>query len=53
MKTVTFKTYYKVKEGRKWVEKSSEIVEQVKTEADAKLRALALNWIIIKIEGSN
>lgn len=49
---VTFKASYKVKQGRKWVSKTSEWVEVIKTESDARLRALALNWEIIKIEGA-
>lgn len=47
---VTYRAEYKVKQGRKWINKISEFTEEVKTEADARLRALALNWIIVKIE---
>jgi hypothetical protein len=47
---VTFKKSYQIKEGRKWVIKVSEWEEVIKTEADAKLRAMALNWEIVKIE---
>lgn len=47
---VTFKSTCKVKEGRKWVLKSFEWVEFIKTESDAKLRAMALNWQIVRIE---
>lgn len=47
---VTFKKSYQVKEGRKWVTKVSEWNETIKTEADARLRAMALNWEIVKIE---
>ena len=47
---VTFKSNYKVKEGRKWVNKTSTWDERIKTEDDAKLRAMALNWQIIKME---
>lgn len=47
---VTFKKSYQTKEGRKWVTKTSEWVESIKTEADAKLRAMALNWEIVEIE---
>lgn len=50
MLKVTFKATYPAKEGRKWVTKASTWVELIKTEADARLRALALNWEIIKIE---
>lgn len=50
MLKVTFKSEYKVKENRKWVTKISEWTEEIKTEADARLRALALNWQIVKIE---
>ena len=47
---VTFESNYKVKEGRKWVDKTSQWNELIKTESDAKLRALALNWQIVKME---
>lgn len=47
---VTFRATYQRKEGRKWVTKVSEWAETVKTEADARLRAMALNWEIVKIE---
>lgn len=47
---VTFRSEYKVKQGRKMVYKISEWTEEIKTEADAKLRAMALNWQIVKIE---
>lgn len=46
---VTFKKAYQVKEGRKWVTKVSEWDEEIKTESDAKLRAMALNWKIVKM----
>lgn len=46
---VTFKSTYKVKENRKWVMKTSEWNEELKTENDARLRASALNWQIVKI----
>lgn len=46
---VIFKTTYKVKEGRVWVQKHSTFEEIVKSEADAKLRAMALNWQIVQI----
>jgi len=32
------------------VQKVSEWTEYVKTESDAKLRAMALNWEIVKLE---
>lgn len=47
---VTYRATYKVKQGRKMVEKVSEWTEEIKTEADARLRALALNWQIVKLE---
>lgn len=47
---VTFQSTYKVKEGRKWVEKTSVWSEVVKTESDAKLRAMALSWTILSME---
>lgn len=47
---VTFGATYRVKEGKRWVEKTSQWVETIDNEASAKLRALALNWYIIKIE---
>jgi hypothetical protein len=49
MLKVTFKKQYQVKEGRKWVSKISEWDEFIKNEADAKLRAMALNWEIVKM----
>lgn len=52
MLTVTFRSEYKVKQGRKWVSKVSEWTEQIKTESDARLRAMALNWQIVKMEVS-
>jgi len=52
MKTikVTFRVNTKFKENRKWVNKVIEFNEEHKNESEAKLRALALNWQIIKIE---
>lgn len=50
MLRVTFKASYQVKEGRKWIAKVSEWNELIKTETDARLRAMALNWVIVKIE---
>ena len=50
MLKVTYKKSYQVKEGRKWITKVSEWDETIKTEADAKLRAMALNWEIVKME---
>ena len=50
MLKVTFKSTYKVKEGRYWITKTSEWTEEIRSESDAKLRAMALNWQIIKIE---
>ena len=47
---VTFKSVYKAKEGRKWVQKESLIVETMSAVADYKLRALALNWQIVSVE---
>lgn len=47
---VTFKSNYKTKEGRKWVEKTSTIVETMDANADYKLRALALNWQVVSVE---
>lgn len=52
MKRVTFKKVWTKKEGRKLVTVISEWTEEVKTEADAKLRAMALNWDIVKIEAA-
>lgn len=50
MLKVTYRAQYPVKQGRKMVQKVSEWTEYVKTEADAKLRAMALNWEIVKLE---
>lgn len=50
MLQVTFKSSYKVKEKGKWVNKTSEWDEFIKTESLAKLRAMALNWEIVKIK---
>lgn len=50
MLKVTFQASYPVKQGRRWVQKVSQWDEMVKTEADAKIRANALNWVIVKIE---
>lgn len=47
---VTYSTSYKVKEGRKWITKNSQIIEIHKSESDARLRGMALNWAISKIE---
>lgn len=52
MVKVTFKAECEVKEGRKWVKKSFEFTETHKTEVDARLRALALNWHIVSVEVS-
>ena len=49
MLRVIFRSTYKVKQGRKWVEKSSTWEEYIKDENSAKLRALALNWEIVEI----
>lgn len=46
---VKFKSFYKVKQGRKWVEKVSEFTEDHKSEADVRIRALALNLTIVEI----
>lgn len=46
---VTYESKYKVKEGRKWVTKVSQFEEMHRSEADARLRALALNWTIVLI----
>lgn len=53
MLKVTYKKTYQVKEGRKMVNKTSQWEEFIKTEADAKLRAMALNWEIVKVEVTN
>ena len=50
---VTFQSNYKIKESRKWANKTSQWDEIIKTEGDARLRALALNWQIIKMEKIN
>lgn len=51
MKKVTFKTQCKVKEGRKWVTKEFEVVEFTSAdEQSIRLRAMALNWTLVKIE---
>ncbi|MEM4360297.1 MAG: hypothetical protein QXT45_07175 [Candidatus Bilamarchaeaceae archaeon] len=47
---VTFKKTYQVKNGRKLVTKTAQWNETIKIEADARLRAMALNWEIVKIE---
>jgi hypothetical protein len=52
MLTVTFKAEYPIKEGRKWVKKASVWTEQIKDAESAKLRAMALNWQIVKIEAA-
>ena len=49
---ITFKKTYQVKEGRKKVLKTSEWTEEIKTLLDAQLRAMALNWEIVKVEGA-
>ena len=49
---VTFEKSYQIKKGRKLVTKVSRWEEIIKTEADARLRAMALNWSIIRIEKS-
>lgn len=49
---VTFKAECEVKEGRKWVKKSFEFEELHKSESDARLRAMALNWLILKVEAA-
>ena len=53
MLKVTFKKTYQVKEGRKMAFKTSQWEELIKNEADAKLRAMALNWEIVKMEVVN
>lgn len=50
MLKVTFQSTVKVKQGRKLITKTFQNVEEHKTEADAKLRAMALNWQIVSIE---
>ena len=50
MLKVTFESKCKVKENRRWVMKTFRFEEQHKTKSDAQLRALALNWTIVKIE---
>lgn len=50
MVKVTYRSSYKVKQGRKWVDKVSEWQESIKDESSAKLRAMALNWQIVKME---
>lgn len=52
MLRVTFKAECEVKEGRNWVRKAFEFQETHKSEADARLRALALNWLILKVEAA-
>lgn len=47
---VTFKSTYKIKENRKWVVKTSQWEEIVPDQQSAKLRAMALNLIIVKME---
>ena len=47
---VTYQAQYQVKQGRRWVSKISTWTEEVKTESDAKLRAMALSWTIISME---
>lgn len=47
---VTYKAQYQVKEKRKLVNKVSIWTEDVKSEADARLRAMALNWTIVSLE---
>ena len=46
---VTFKSSYQIKEGKKWVTKTSQWEELVKSEVDARIRALALSWLIVNI----
>jgi hypothetical protein len=50
MVQVTYRSAYKVKQGRKTIQKVSEWTEQAPDEASAKLRAMALNWQIVKME---
>ena len=53
MKRVTFKVKTKIKENRKWIEKTYTIVEYTDADDSAiRLRALALNWELISIEVS-
>lgn len=53
MKKVTFKSVAKVKQGRKMVEKTFEIVEYTEASLDnIKLRAMAMNWELVKVEGA-
>jgi len=47
---VTFQSQVKVKEGRKWVTKTFTNVEEHTSEANYRLRALALNWSIVSVE---
>ncbi len=47
---VTFSARCKIKEGRKLTERFFTWTELHKTESDARLRALALNWEIVKIQ---
>lgn len=50
MLKVTFKAVYKVKIGRKYVEKTSTWTEDIKDEGSARLRAMALNLEIVSME---
>ncbi len=51
MKKVTFKSTTKVKQGRKMVQKTFEIVEYTEAADSAiQLRAMALNWQLVSIE---
>lgn len=49
MITFTFKSVYKVKQGRKMVEKSSTWDADFKSEFDGRLIASAMNWTILAI----
>lgn len=47
---VTFRKIYQIKEGRKIITKESQWSENIKNESDARLRAMALGWEIVKME---
>lgn len=50
MLKVTFFKKYQIKEGRKMVQRESTWTEEIKDEASARLRAMALNWTIVSME---
>lgn len=52
MVKVTYRSAYQVKQGRKMVQKVSEWTETAPDAAAAKLRAMALNWQIVKMEAA-